>query len=639
MVNIMFQNNFQNRVLFIFGVVVLIFLIIIIRIFYIQVISYDDLKELANNLWSRNLPITADRGKIVDRNGKVLADNITTTSLVVVPNQIEDKEKVAKDISEILNVSYDDILAHLNKKTSIERIHPEGRRLSYEIADKINSLNYDGVYLLKESKRYYPYGSLLSHVLGYVGIDNQGLSGIEAYYDDYLTGADGSIKYFSDGKGQRLDRSSVYEASVAGMTLALTIDLDVQLAIERELDNVMMQYNPEQALIVVADPKTGEILGMSSRPNFDSNNYGAYDLETINRNLPIFNTYEPGSTFKVITLASSIEEKVVNLFEDRYYDGGSIRVEGAKIKCWKAGGHGSESFLDVVKNSCNPGFVVLGQRLGKERLMNYVKKFGFGEETGIDLYGEENGILFDVDKMGPVETATTAFGQGVSVTPLQQVMGVSAAINGGNLYTPYIVKSIASSETNQTIKTFAPKLKRRVISEETSSLVRYALESVVAQGTGRNAYINKYRVGGKTGTAQKVKDGAYLDNNYIVSFIGFMPANDPEVIVYVAIDNPKGVVQYGGTVAAPIAKNVLNSCIDILDIKESKSDIERVYELWDVKYYEVPDITGMTLKEARNTLYPNFKIEYSGTGDKVIYQSPKANEYVKSGGSVKVMLG
>lgn len=639
MVNIMFQNNFQNRVLFIFGVVVLIFLIIIIRIFYIQVISYDDLKELANNLWSRNLPITADRGKIVDRNGKVLADNITTTSLVVVPNQIEDKEKVAKDISEILNVSYDDILAHLNKKTSIERIHPEGRRLSYEIADKINSLNYDGVYLLKESKRYYPYGSLLSHVLGYVGIDNQGLSGIEAYYDDYLTGADGSIKYFSDGKGQRLDRSSVYEASVAGMTLALTIDLDVQLAIERELDNVMMQYNPEQALIVVADPKTGEILGMSSRPNFDSNNYGAYDLETINRNLPIFNTYEPGSTFKVITLASSIEEKVVNLFEDRYYDGGSIRVEGAKIKCWKAGGHGSESFLDVVKNSCNPGFVILGQRLGKERLMNYVKKFGFGEETGIDLYGEENGILFDVDKMGPVETATTAFGQGVSVTPLQQVMGVSAAINGGNLYTPYIVKSIASSETNQTIKTFAPKLKRRVISEETSSLVRYALESVVAQGTGRNAYINKYRVGGKTGTAQKVKDGAYLDNNYIVSFIGFMPANDPEVIVYVAIDNPKGVVQYGGTVAAPIAKNVLNSCIDILDIKESKSDIERVYELWDVKYYEVPDITGMTLKEARNTLYPNFKIEYSGTGDKVIYQSPKANEYVKSGGSVKVMLG
>lgn len=635
----MFQDNFKNRVLFVFAVVVILFIIITIRIFYIQVISYDKLQKLANDLWSRNLPITADRGKIVDRNGKVLADNITTTSLVVVPSQINNKEQVAKDISEILNVSYDDMLAHLNKKTSIERIHPEGRRLSYEVADKINNLNYDGVYLLKESKRYYPYNTLLSHVLGYVGIDNQGLSGIEAFYDEYLTGADGSIKYFSDGKGKRLDRSSVYEASVSGMTLALTIDLDIQLAIERELDNVVMKYNPEQALIVVADPKTGEILGMSSRPNFDSNNYSKYDLETINRNLPIFNTYEPGSTFKVITLASSIEEKVVNLFEDRYYDGGSIRVDGAKIKCWKAGGHGSESFLEVVQNSCNPGFVILGQRLGKERLMNYIKKFGFGEETGIDLYGEENGILFNVDKMGPVETATTAFGQGVSVTPLQQVMGVSAAINGGNLYTPYIVKSIASSETNQTIKIFNPILKRRVISEETSSLVRYALESVVAQGTGRSAYINKYRVGGKTGTAQKVKNGAYMDNNYILSFIGFMPANDPEVIVYVAIDNPKGVVQYGGTVAAPIAKNVLNSCIDILGIEESESEIERIYELWDVKYYSVPDVTGMTLREARNTLYPNFKIEYTGTGEKVIYQSPSANEFVKSGGSVKVMLG
>ncbi len=635
----MFQNNFKNRVLFIFAVVVILFALIIFRIFYIQVISYDKLNELANELWSRNLPITADRGKIVDRNGKILADNVTTTSLVVVPNQIVDKEKVAKDISEILNVSYDDMLAHLNKKTSIERIHPEGRRLSYEIADKINNLNYDGVYLLKESKRYYPYDTLLSHVLGYVGIDNQGLSGIEAYYDEYLTGADGSIKYFSDGKGKRLDRSSVYEASVAGMTLALTIDLDIQLAVERELDNVMMKYNPEQALIVVADPKTGEILGMASRPNFDSNNYTKYDLETINRNLPIFNTYEPGSTFKVITLASSIEEKVVNLFEDHYYDGGSIRVDGARIKCWKAGGHGAQSFLQVVQNSCNPGFVILGQRLGKERLMEYVKKFGFGEETGIDLYGEENGILFSVDRMGPVETATTAFGQGVSVTPMQQVMGVSAAINGGNLYTPYIVKSISSSETNQTIKVFEPTLKRRVISEETSSLVRYALESVVAQGTGRNAYINKYRVGGKTGTAQKVKDGAYMENNYILSFIGFMPANDPEVIVYVAIDNPKGVVQYGGTVAAPIAKNVLNSCIDILGIKESESELERVYELWDIKYYEVPDVTGMTLKEARNTLYPNFKIEYSGTGEKVIYQSPSTGEFVKSGGSVKVMLG
>ncbi len=297
----MFQDNFQSRVKIVFIVVMLLFLLLIIRIFYIQVIQYDELSNLANNLWSRNLPITADRGLITDRNGVVLAENITTTSLVVVPNQIKDKELVAKDLAEILNVEYDEILKHLNKKTSIERIHPEGRQLSYEVADAIDSLNYDGVYLLKESKRYYPYGELLSHVLGYVGIDNQGLSGIELYYDEYLTGKDGSIKYYSDGKGNKLDMATVYEQPQAGMNIALTIDIEIQEAIERELDNVVSKYEPDQALIVVADPQTGEILGMSSRPNFDSNNYSDYDLETINRNLPIFNTYEPGSTFNNVT--------------------------------------------------------------------------------------------------------------------------------------------------------------------------------------------------------------------------------------------------------------------------------------------------------------------------------------------------
>ena len=296
----MFQENYKNRVIFIFVIVLILFITLIGRIFYIQVIQYEELSNLANSLWSRNLPITADRGLITDRNGIVLADNITTTSLVVVPNQIKDKELVAKSLANILNVSYEEIYEHVSKKTSIERIHPEGRKLSYEVADKINELNFDGVYLLKESKRYYPYEDMLSHVLGYVGIDNQGLSGIESYYDEYLTGANGSIKYFSDGKGNRIDKASVYEASQNGMNIALTIDINIQKAIERELDNAVLKYNPEQALIVVANPKTGEILGMSSRPNFNSNNYQKYNLETINRNLPIFNTYEPGSTFKVV---------------------------------------------------------------------------------------------------------------------------------------------------------------------------------------------------------------------------------------------------------------------------------------------------------------------------------------------------
>lgn len=635
----MFQNTYRSRILIISVVIVLLFVLIIGRIFFIQVIDYKKLNSLANDLWSRNLPIGADRGLITDRNGVVLAENITTTSLVVVPNQIVDKEETAKKLSEILNTSYDDMLKHLNKKTSIERIHPEGRKLSFEIADKINSLNLDGVYLLKESKRNYPYNNLLSHVLGYVGIDNQGLSGIELAYDEYLKGEDGSIKYYSDGFGKKLEKATVYSSPQSGMNVALTIDINIQQAIENELDNVVAKYNPEQALIVVANPKTGEIYGMSSRPNFNPNEYNKYDLETINRNLPIFNTYEPGSTFKVISLASSIQEKTINLFEDNYFDSGSINVSGSRIKCWKHGGHGSQTFLQVVENSCNPGFVVMGERLGKERLMDYVKKFGFGEKTGIDLSGEENGILFDVDKMGPVETATTAFGQGVSVTPIQQVMGVSAAVNGGHLYTPYLVSSISNANTLDTVLVNKPKLKRDVISEETSKLVRYALESVVAKGTGRNAYLNGYRVGGKTGTAQKVKDGRYMDGNYILSFIGFMPANDPEVVVYVAVDNPKGVVQYGGTVAAPIAKRVLEASANALNIKKSKSDIEREYELWDIKYYEVPNVIGMTKKEARAAIGINYQIEYSGTGEKVIYQSPKEGEFVKQGEKIKLMLG
>lgn len=366
---------------------------------------------------------------------------------------------MAKDLAEILDSDYKDMLLHVTKSTSIERVHPEGRRLSYDIAEKINKLGYDGVYLLKESKRYYPYETVLSHVLGYVGIDNQGLSGLELYYDDYLTGADGAIKYFSDGKGNKLELTEVYEAPTSGITLQLTIDMDLQMAIENELDNAIAKYNPEQALIMAMNPNTGEILAMASRPNFNSNDYQKYKTEVINRNLPIWMTYEPGSTFKIITLSAALEEKTINLFEDTFHDGGAINVDGATIHCWKAGGHGSQTMLQVVENSCNPGFVHIGNTLGTEKLMSYIDKYGFGNKTGVDLNGESSGILFDINKMGPVELATTSFGQGISVTPIQQIRAVSAAINGGTLYTPYIVGSFLESETNSLIKNKPAKSK------------------------------------------------------------------------------------------------------------------------------------------------------------------------------------
>ena len=633
----MFFNDIHTRIRYIFLVIICLLIIVIFKVFYIQVFQYDKLKNLAESLWSRELPIGADRGIITDRNGKELATNLTTTSLVLVPRQITDKDKVTEDLSSILGVSKEEMLSHVNKKTSIERVHPEGRQLSYEVAEKINNLNYDGVYLVKESKRYYPYGNTLSHVLGYVGIDNQGLSGLELFYDEYLTGENGAIKYFSDGQGNRLDLTEVYEAPTSGITLQTTIDLDIQLAVENELDNVISKYNAEHAMAIVMNPNSGEIYAMASRPDFDSNNYKNYSTEIINRNLPIWMTYEPGSTFKIITLAASLEEKKIDLFKDNFHDSGAITVEGATLHCWKHGGHGAQTFLNVVENSCNPGFVVMGQKLGKETLMSYINKFGFGKKTGIDLNGESSGIMFKLDKMGPVETATTSFGQGISVTPLQQIIGVSAAINGGILYKPYIVKSMIEDETNTVIKTYEKEKVRTVISKETSELVRYALESVVANGTGRNAYIENYRVGGKTGTAQKVNNGSYMVGNYILSFIGFLPADDPEVIVYVAVDNPKNVTQYGGTVSAPIAKNILQSTIDILDIEERLDGMPKEYTWLDKKYVTIPNVVGMSVDEAKKTL-KGFNLEYSGDGEKVIYQSPNAGYYIEEGTTIKLML-
>lgn len=611
---------------------------IICKVFYIQVIDYNKLNKLANALWSRNLPIEANRGKILTSDNKVIADNLTTTSLILIPNQIKNKETVAKTLSEILNVSYEEMYKHVSKKTSIERVHPEGRRLSYATADKINSYKYEGVYLVKESKRYYPYGTMLSHVLGYVGIDNQGLSGLELQYDNYLTGEYGAIKYYADAKGNKLNMQEVYVKPQDGIDIELTINYDIQASIERELDNVVTKYNPDHALALAMDPNTGEILGMSSRPNFDPNNYQKYTIEEINRNLPIWMTYEPGSTFKIITLATSIEEKKVDIFKDTFYDGGSVNVEGARIRCWKHGGHGHQTFLEVVENSCNPGFVELGQRLGKETLFSYIDRFGFGKKTGVDLNGEANGILFSLNRVGPVELATTAFGQGVSVTPIQQVTAVSAIINGGTLYKPHIVKRYIEPETGEIIKEVKPTVvKTNVISPETSKTVRFALESVVSNGTGRPAYLDGYRVGGKTGTAQKVKNGIYMVGNYIVSFIGFLPADNPQVVVYVAIDYPKGVTQYGGTVAGPVAKNILEDAAIALNVQKSKDGMEKEYQWYDLKYYEVPNVIGLDKKEANNLL-KNFQIEYTGSGNKVISQSPESGERILEQSKVRILL-
>ncbi len=635
----MFNKGIHKRIKIVLLIVLFIFVIIIAKVFYIEVIDYKKLNSLASGLWSRNLPIEADRGNIYTVDGEAIASNLTTTSLVFIPNQIKNKDLVAEKISEILDVPKSKIEEHLYKKSMMERVHPEGRRLSYNVADKIENLHFDGVYLLKESKRYYPHNEMLSHVLGYVGIDNQGLSGLELEYDDILTGEYGSIQYFSDAKGNNLERNSVYVEPEDGLDIYLTVDYGIQSSIERELDNVVLRYNPDGAWAIAMDPNTGEILGMSSRPNFNPNSYKDYDTETINRNMAIWASYEPGSTFKILTLSAAVNEGKVDLLKDTFYDGGSVNVDGARIKCWKHGGHGSQTFLEVVQNSCNPGFVELGNRLGKETLFDYINKFGYGKKTGIDLNGEATGILFSLDKVGPVELATTAFGQGVSVTALQQVVAVSAAINGGTLYKPYIVKRVAYHENGQIIKEVKPTIVRdNIVTKDTSEKVRMTLESVVSLGTGRNAYIDGYRVGGKTGTAQKVNNGIYMQGNYIVSFIGFLPANDPKIVVYLAIDNPKGVTQYGGTVSAPIVKNIMEDAITSLNIEKQDGGTEKKYQWYDKKYYNVPNVVGKSKKEATSML-KSFSVEYSGSGDVVVSQSPDSDSRIAEGEKVRLYLG
>lgn len=633
----MFFKKIDERIKITFLVMLILFIFIILRVFYIQVFDYKKLNEYASDLWSRDLPIEANRGLILDRNGVVLADNLTTTSLVLIPNQIKEKEKATEELAKILNVSYAEMKKHVYKKTSIERVHPEGRRLSYDIAEKISNLKLEGVYLVKEAKRYYPYGNLLSHSLGYVGIDNQGLSGLELEYDKYLTGKSGAIKYFSDAKGNKLNVSDVYVEPQDGMNLYLTIDINIQKSIERELDNIVDMFSPDMALAVVMNPKTGEILGMGSRPDYNPNTYQKYSQDVLSRNLPVWSSYEPGSTFKIITMATSVEEKIIDIENDHFYDSGSVNVDGSVLKCWKAGGHGDQTFLQVLQNSCNPGFVKLGQTLGKERLFSYIKKFGFGEKTGVDLNGEGQGILFPLDKVGNVELSTTAFGQGVSVTPIQQVTAVSAVVNGGYLYKPYIVKSIAEKETNSIIQETSKTLVRKVISSETSAIMRHALESVVAKGGGKAAYIEGYRIGGKTGTAQKVKDGRYMVGNYIMSFMSIVPSNDPEAVFYLAIDNPKNTALLSSYTTTPIARRILLDIIDALDIKPQEEGMEKDLEWTDKIMYQVPNVIGKSVKDAKKLL-SNFTIEYSGTGETVISQSPAANTKLEDRGTVRLLL-
>ncbi len=615
-----------------------IFLIIDVRLGYVQFILGESLTGKAKDSWSRNIVFEPKRGEILDRNGVALATNISAPTIYVVPRQIEDPVSTAEKLAAALNVEKDKIYKQITLKEVNVRIK-EGRKISHEKAKEIKALELKGVYIAEDSKRHYPYGEYLSHVLGFTGIDNQGLMGVELTYDEQLKGEEGYVQFYSDAKGKRMENmADDYVPPKDGNKLKLTIDSKIQTIMERELDIAEATYNPDGIIGIAMNPNNGEILAMSSRPTFHPSKYQNVPQEIYNRNLPVWSTYEPGSTFKIITLAAALEEKKVNLEKEHFHDSGHVEVAGATLHCWKSGGHGDQTFLEVVQNSCNPGFVELGNRVGKEKLFDYIKDFGFGQKTGIDLQGEGTGIMFNMKRVGPVEHATTAFGQGVSVTPIQQVAAVSAAINGGTLYTPYIAKELVDSKTGEVLMRKTPEAKRKVISEETSKEIRLALESVVAKGSGKGAYIDSYRVGGKTGTAQKVKDGRYMENNHIVSFIGFAPADDPQIVIYIAVDNPKGTVQFGGVVAAPIVGNIMEDSLHALGVEPRKNQIEKETTWLDPIMVEVPEMVGMTTKQLQTQLY-SLKLDIAGSGTKVVKQAPEAGVKVKEGSTIRIYLG
>ncbi|WP_261133901.1 stage V sporulation protein D [Bacillus sp. Marseille-Q3570] len=629
----------RRRLVFVFVAGLLFLIVIMGRLGYVQFVKGEWLTGLALDSWSRNVPFEPKRGEILDRNGVGIAKNISAPTVYVVPKQVRDPAGTAQKLAAALNISEKEVYKTITKKESIVNIYPGGRKISNKKANEIRAYDLPGVFIAEDSKRHYPFGNYLSHVLGFVGIDNQGLTGLELQYDDYLSGDEGHVSFYTDVRGNRMPSlSDEYEPPTDGLDLKLTIDSKVQSIIERELDIAEATYNPDGVVAIAMDPKTGEILGMSSRPDYNPSNYREVPQEIYNRNKPVWSTYEPGSTFKIITLAAALEENKVDLQRDSIHDPGSIEVAGRKLRCWKKGGHGSETFLEVVQNSCNPGFVVLGQRLGKEKLFSYIKDFGFGEKTGIDLQGESTGILFNLDRVGPLELATTAFGQGVSVTPIQQVSAVAAAVNGGYLYTPYVAKEWLDPETGETVSRTTPDMKRRVISEETSKQVREALETVVAQGTGKGAFVDGYRVGGKTGTAQKAVNGQYLKDNHIVSFIGFAPADDPQIVVYVAVDNPKGTLQFGGIVAAPIVGNIIEDSLPAMGVPKRKNQVEKELTWLDQPLIHIPDLKGKTRQDIHKAFY-ELKIETVGSGDVVIDQAPDPGLKMTVGSTIRLYMG
>jgi len=596
------------------------------RLFFIQVVKGEEYQKMALPQWTLDVSLSGKRGYIFDRNGKVLAENISVSKISVIPKEIPDSKRqvVAETLASILGLDRQKVLERISNKNLQEVLI--AKQVDEEKAKAILRLNIDGVIVSEDMKRFYPEGTLACHVLGFTGIDNQGLDGVELVFDNFLRGIPGKSTTPMDAIGRKIDTGEEeYFEPLPGYNVVLTIDETIQHFTEKALNQAMVHSKPSKgAVAIVMDPKTGEILALANRPNFDPNNpFEGPEEEWYRRwrNKAISDSYEPGSVFKTITASAALEEKVVSLHE-QFYCPGYTTVAGHRINCWAT--HGSEDFVKGVQNSCNVVFVTVGQRLGVEKLYKYIRDFGFGKTTGILLPGEAPGLVLPEERVGPVELATNSFGQGIAVTPLQMITAVAAIANGGKLMQPQIVKAIVDSK-GKVVKEFKPKIVRRVISEETSATMREILKSVVAEGTGKAGYIEGFDVAGKTGTTEK-----YMPGKYVASFVGFAPADDPKVIVLVVIDEPNNPeTHFGSQLAAPVVKSILDDTLKYLEVKPK-----------GVKKPEtvmVPDVRNMKLYEAERIILEN-KLDFilQGNGDTVFDQVPKPGALVNE--NTKIIL-
>ena len=567
----MTRNKYYNRkklwVLFI-GIVVCA-LVLSGRLTYLTIVKKDYYSQKAEDLQNRERKISASRGTIFDRNGVVLASNELVYNISVIHNQITDAESVIKNLSEILDIKEADVRKKVEKVSSIEKIK---NNVDKKTGEKILSLNLDGVKVDAGYKRVYPYGEFASKVIGFTGGDNQGIIGLEAVYDKYLKGTDGVIYSVTDARGVEVgNKSETRKEPVNGGNLHLTLDYNIQCYLMQAAEKTYIQKEADAVEIIAMNPQNGEILGMVDYPEFDLSHpfelkNGQEDVNQMWRNRCINDTYEPGSTFKVITTTIALEENLVSL-DERFYCPGYITVEDRRIRCHKTSGHGSESFVEAIENSCNPVFIDIGLRIGAQKYYSYFEKLGLMEKTGIDLPGEGRTIMHKQDKIGQVELATISFGQSFQITPIQLMTTVSSIVNGGNRITPHLCQYIDNAE-GKIIKNTDTKCTKRICTEQTSETVKYLLEKVVSEGGGNKAYIEGYDIGGKTATSQTLPRS---DNKYISSFLGFAPADDPQIMVLVIINNPEGMY-YGGMIAAPVAKDIFENILPYAILKSNETE-------------------------------------------------------------------